>query len=332
MKIEFSGIRPLKLEENRIVNVRIVNKNGNIAQIEINGTRTEARIEADTPDEFLAVLTKEDSQNIVQLRILSSTPKQNSTRSFKTSEELAEILVGLSLPLSEEHLQTAFLLHTNGIRITAQTLRMIQTGVAKFGQDIIPFLLMVLQRGYQLDVETLDLIKNYKKWSCVFSGFPEIELESTDDLSKLLTQKNTEGNSPLDLFFQCLMDSNYYRSFLINYKKEKFLIEQKKESKDNPERFYFNLSGDKIGDVFLIVDRIQNGYNLKLFLQPDLLMLTGNKELVKNLEKKISQLVGNKIVSLTVYQWIGPAPFLMEGQNLSNREKPDRNFKLDISV
>ena len=77
MKIEFSSgswIKPLTLEENRVVNVRIVSKNGNVAQIEINGVHTEARIEADTPDEFLAVVTREDGpgqEKLVQLRLLS---------------------------------------------------------------------------------------------------------------------------------------------------------------------------------------------------------------------------------------------------------------------
>ena len=76
MKVTFQAQDQLKLnslQSDKVVHVKILDRKGQTALIDINGYKTEANIEADVPDHFLAYIEKSQGpdKTRIGLRVLS---------------------------------------------------------------------------------------------------------------------------------------------------------------------------------------------------------------------------------------------------------------------
>ena len=59
---EVGGELKSRLETNSVVSVKVIERNGDKARIDVNGVKIDASIETDTPDSFLAYIEKEGGQ------------------------------------------------------------------------------------------------------------------------------------------------------------------------------------------------------------------------------------------------------------------------------
>lgn len=324
------------LETDKIVHVKVIERKAGSAVIELNGYRTEALIEAETPDNFLAFAeagsTAGDTASI-KLRVLSSF---RNTREFsdysrqKVIDSLQLFLLENNLPMDPEYFEYALLLRSAGIKLNPSLIRLLHYASRKGGEDLVQVITGFLKNGAVLDTEFIDL-------------FPEIRTvlklllrESAGKPPETAEAQRGDPLSALTSVVDRMLGNGSYQAFLLGNEGEETLVQFRSRKNPDRERFYFELSGDSIGEVLLVIDRTPDSYRVTVYLNSRLygesVAKIGQRkeELRAGLQKNIPD--RKLILDFTEWKDGSPGRFWIDEGDDSTDASGGEMFNLDISV
>lgn len=254
----------LGIEAEKIVNVKVVERKGGTAIVDINGTKIEARLETETPDNFLAFVEKQ--KDGIKLRILSSfknTEQFSDVSKQKLLSAVKMFFLNNNIMFTESYLQAALKLYYAGLKLDKKLLMLVHQALLKYGGSFTNALVDLLSNGLVGDSEFLELFfylkELYKKllknnWAVLRDGGID-SAESFEDEAKAKLFSN------LLSLFSAILHSDY-NSYLFRYGDKELLVQSKIKKDGKHTRYYFDISGEGVGGLLIRVDNLDYGYNI----------------------------------------------------------------------
>lgn len=329
------GIPSLKLQNEKIVYVRIVERKENKATIEINGQKLEARLEADTPENFLALVENSPSEkdkNTIILRIISAATNKQILKEIQEqniSKIIKDFFIENNLPLREDLIKIAIKMYLEGIKLSREWIKFLNIASMKYGESFANIIFQFLKSNLNIDL-----------------SFPEFFFYYRNILKKLLdnalnAKEKREGENygkdiiPIlkNLFSIYFGKESLYNISFLDFEKETIIIQSRKEKKKNGERYYFDCSSRELGNILLIIDIEDNYYDIKLYIEDFLYKEIANKfeERVEEKSKEISKMIQNKSVFISLNRLANPLIFWERSKEDDSIEK-NIMCNIDISV
>lgn len=339
MKIELvnlDSIRHKGLESGRIVNVRVIERKINTAVIDINGLKTEASIEAQIPDSFLALIELDQNSKQLRLRVLNhlkGTKELSDASSRIIMDNIRSALLENHLPENGAYIKAALDLFHRGVKLDPALIKLLVLANTRGGEDLESLILNFIGKGLVMDSEFIDFFQNLK-------GIYKKLLERKKDGQSLkdifnLNEAETPGNvAQLTDFFRLFFgNGSGYFPVLLKYNDDDVLMQTRKEKTEQGERYYFDCSGKKTGDFLIIIDTQKEKYDIQVFLNPDFFL--ESKHLIQKgkpllLEKMIKGINGKGIhVEFKEYN---KNRFWLDETERTENKRTSRISGLDISV
>lgn len=338
MNIQLIGkqnVTSLKLQAEKIVYVRIIERNDNNTIIEINGQKIKARLEADTPDSFLALVENisfEKDRNTIILRIMNSTNNKQIIEEINKQniyQIIKDFFIENNLPLRDDLMQIAIKMYFEGIKLSKEWIKFFHLTLMKYGESVTNIIFQFLKYNIVIDSDFPDFFYHYKRilkrlLNNVFNskGTKDNDVYGGDAISIL---KNL-----FNLYFG--LENSYNISFL-DFEKETIIIQSRKERKKNGERYYFDCLSEELGNILVIVDIENNYYNAKLYVEDFLYrkIETNFKGGVEKKSREISKMIQNKRVFISLCRLANPFAFWEKHEQGENIERSIM-CNIDISV
>jgi len=263
-----------KIENNRIVLVKVLNQDGKNALIEVNGDRLNAKVESELPPSFFAYVLK--NGNKINLKILENL---NSVRLFKEKEVelIKDFIVSNSLPLIEENIDIVMKIIKNSIPLKIENFELLKYSLLRY-KEIPTFLVELLKKGKKIDKDFIDIVVNFKE---VLKKFvkKDIFLKNMDSI----TSENEKNIREL-LLFMDFLDKIFERNLDIKFSFRRFdeedvFIISKIEEKKGKKYIYFDFSSEEIKNFFVSIEIDKIELALSVYL---------DEELIISFEKEIS--------------------------------------------
>ena len=328
------------LETDKIVHVKVIErKGGNNAVIELNGYKTEALIEPDVPDNFLAfaeIGAKQADQMSVKPRVLSSlrhSPESGQYNPRMLMDSIKMFLMENNLPLDREYYENALLLRAAGIKLNPVLLKLLHQAALKNSDELTRALVGFLKKGMVLDAEFIDFFIEFRK---ILRRMLSEKTESRADPNAGPADKNAPPD-PLESIFaffsKTLGDRGAYRAFLMDLGEKDVLVQYRVSSGKERDRFTFELSGEKTGENLLVIDRERDSFRITVYMNPELYaeareqVPKGKEALRDSLQKKIP----DRKILLDITEMKSPYAF-WEDEEPDAPAEDGSLFNLDISV
>lgn len=326
------------LETDKIVHVKVIErKGGNSAVIELNGYRTEALIEADVPDNFLAfaeIGAKQADQMSVKLRVLSSFRNSREFSDYnrqKLFDSIKMFLMENNLPLDQVNYENALLLRSAGIKLDPTLLKLLNQASLKNSEEFVLTLIGFMKKNMIMDAEFLDLFFDIRK---VLRRLLKISMEPVKAQSdpERTNAKNTLENI-YSVFSKVFGEKNDYRAFLLDLEGKELLVQYRTERHAERERYYFELSDEEIGENLLVIDKDQSSFRVNVFMNGD--FYSGIKEKISAgkdaLRSSLQNRIPDKKLILEFLEMKDPFAFWKD-EELTPAAEDGALFNLDISV
>ncbi|MGC8765096.1 MAG: hypothetical protein ACP5QT_04345 [Brevinematia bacterium] len=289
MQIELYNVSPrlTKIENNKIVLVRVIENNKNEAIVEVNGERFKARVETDIPPSFFAYVERDESKNQIRLNLKIIEDLKN-IESLKIERNEAEIvkdfLFSSSFPLNESNIFIALKLIKNNIPLNIANFELLRFAYRKY-KKIPDFLIFLLQNGKIIDRDFIDIIFNIRE---ILRRNSLSELRELKDIEpkEISFQKDNVLENLLIFLNEISENKLHFNVLQRKYKDDRVLILFRKEERDGKKRYYFDFSSNKIENFFVIIDIDEFCLDISVFLDDEILSefnyeLQNKKEEVK---------------------------------------------------
>jgi hypothetical protein len=310
-------------ESDKVVSVRVLERKGEKAVVEVNGYKTEANIEAQAPDHFLAFAESaldDSGKRFLRLRILDSFKNSAEFSSFikdKFLEKLHSFFLENRLFLNENSIRAAMRLYHFGVKLDPVFLKLIALAHSKYGEEFSNVVALFLKNGIKLDAEFLDFFYHLKPI-----------------YSKLLEKERKKEIETLDLFSSLFFgEESGFEAYSLNDKSEKISVFKRKEKKENRERYCFDISSPRVGRAWIIINKETDAYEIQVFLNKKfydehLDQIVRRK---KQLGTKMNSIVQRERVLIEFYPTQRDYLFWETEENLISPEKKTI-FNVDISI
>jgi hypothetical protein len=277
---QFSGVNYEK-----IVNVNVIKQDGNSALIEINGIKTEAKLEAETPSSFLAFVEKTDDG--IRLRVLSSFKGSKEFGEFaknKLMETIKIFFMNNNIIFNRDNLEIATMLYQAGIKLDKSLIAIIGRALSQYGFEFASTLISLMKSGVALDNLFAEFLYNLlsvfrrllkSRKSVIKDGGISETGNFADDKEKTLFE-NLIG------FFGNIFKSPYEAKFMA-YKEKEFLVQAREINNDDRIRYFFDISSKETGKIFVTADKRDYEYSITVFINKDLYKEI-NEDINKNLQ------------------------------------------------
>lgn len=328
------------LETDKIVHVKVIErKGGNNAVIELNGYKTEALIEADVPDNFLAfaeIGAKQADQMSVKLRVLSSlrnSPEFGEYNRRMLMDSIKMFLMENNLPLDQEYYENALLLRAAGIKLNPVLLKLLHQAALKNSDELTRALIGFLKKGMVLDAEFIDFFIEFRRiLKRMLSEKPETRANPNTG-SPEINKVPDPLESIFAFFSKTLGERSAYRAFLIDFEEKEVLVQYRVRNGKERDRFTFELSGERTGENLLVIDWEQDSFRITVFMNPELYnearerIRSGKEALRSSLQRKIP----DRKILLDITDMKNPYAF-WEDEEPDTPAEDGSLFNLDISV
>ncbi len=321
-----------KVENHKIVLVKIIEKNEDMALIEINGERFKAKVETNVPSSFFAYVEKEiiDGQVRINLKMIESL---KNIKNFKTHTSELEIVKNFmvlnSIPLIEENINIAMNILKNNITLNIANFEILKYSLRKYKKNS-EIIIMILQSGKSIDKDFIDLIFNLKEI------FGKLDPPTLKEFSlKEFKDKQPEKHNIIENFEiltnEITGNTLNFEISLKKYKNDKILILSRIENKNGKKRYYFDLSSEKLKNFFVIIDIDTLNLNISVFLDKEITSIfyieLQNKK--RELVEKLKKIFKEKKIILNFYEYKKTSIFenIFSAENKKNGPK-----NLDIIV
>lgn len=331
------------LETDKIVHVKVIERRGgNSAIIELNGYRTEALIETDVPDNFLAYAefgAKQADQVSVKLRVLSSF---RNTREFSEYnrqmliDSVKMFLMENNLPMDQESYENALLLRSAGIKLSAVLLKILNQASLRNSEDFVQTMIGFMKKGMTLDTDFPDLFFEIRK---VLRQLLTVTAESQARNGEAEPEKASAKSALENLysvFSKVFGNGNDYRAFLLGRGDKDTLVQYRVRKHPGRERFYFELSDEETVEPkgLLVIDRDNDSYRINVFINPGLYrdakekLAEGRLSLLSSLQGRIP----DRKLLLEFVEMKNEYAFWNDEEPETSPEGETNLFNLDISV
>ncbi|OHD54946.1 MAG: hypothetical protein A2Y33_03050 [Spirochaetes bacterium GWF1_51_8] len=243
------------LPAERIVNVRVIEQNGERASAEINGIRVDAKIEGDVPASFLAFA--ERTPEGMKLRVLSGikeSPLFAHIARDKLLDNLRVFLLQNGFPLDERHLNMSLLLSERGLRLSRENLKALLMASARYGDGFAETIAGLMAKGIVPDED-----------------FPEFFFRIRDILREMMKHGEPPADgqkSAADTLKEFLgfIAGGGYKARLIEHNGKSLTVQSRVVDRNGRKRFYFDLSSENTGALFITADLSEEGYRITVYI------------------------------------------------------------------
>ncbi|NPV01347.1 MAG: hypothetical protein HPY53_08185 [Brevinematales bacterium] len=256
------------LPSERIVNVRVIEQNGERAITDINGQRVEAKIEGQIPRSFLAFV--ERSPDGMKLRVLSGikdSPLFTHIARDRLLNNLRIFLLQNGFPLEERHLNTALLLTERGIRLARENFKLLLMAGARYGDKFAETVADFMGKGVAAD-----------------EGFPEFLFRLRDILREILDtglppEDKAAANDAADklkAFFSAVYGEKY-DARMVRQGGRELLVQSRVKVKNDIRRYIFDISDNETGNLTVAAESGNEGYRITVYINKELYGRIGGK-------------------------------------------------------
>ncbi len=347
MNIQLKNMDPAgreTLRSDKIVSVRVLERgHDGSARIDLNGLKTEAQIEADVPDHFLAMVEIGESSaagKSVRLRVLSSlqqTPEFGELSRTKLLEIVRMFLLENHLPLTEETVASALLARAAGIKLDASLVKLLNLAFRKGGDELRMIVIRFLQNGVRVNAEFIEL---FRSWKAVLKKNAAPPGARVGAVEAFAAGRETDADPVTrvleELARRYFGEGSFYRAYLAREDGEEVIVQERREKTGTGERYYFDLTSRRTGPVLLILDREPNGYRAGVYIDPETYREKEPeiRERKTALAERLRSLSGNRTVSVGFFSLESDLAFWSAG---GPSEQPGDTGRggiqdLDISV
>lgn len=330
-------LRLNNLQSDKVVHVKIIERKGLTAVIDVNGYKTEANIEADVPDHFLAYIEKSHDQDKtrISLRILSSlknNPEFAMHNKEKGIETIRLFLLENNLSLTENTFSAALKLYSAGLKLDYQRVKLLQTTLSRFGEQAAEVLLRFMKGTAVLDDTFIEFLLHSKLFFNEMLKDQKIPLAQYHNPEAHQQEQPVELKLISELFSKFTPDGGYYHCELIENGAENQVIQIRKEKRQDTEHYYIDASGGSITTFLIMADVTINAVTTTVYLEPAFYQLNSD-ELDKGkdeLEKLIQTKLPGRMFSMRFVPATQPEMFWL-GEDTPVQDNGNR-INLDISV
>jgi hypothetical protein len=272
------------LPSERIVNVRVIEQNGERAITDINGMRVEAKIEGQIPQSFLAFV--ERTPDGMRLRVLSGikdSPLFSHIARDKLLDNLRIFLLQNGFPLEERHLNTALLLTERGIRLSRDNFKLLLTAEARYGGKFAEIVAGMMGKGIAADEDFPDFLFRLRD---IWRGILDADLPGADqEIAKDTADK-------LKAFFSAVYGERYDAK-LMKQGERNLLVQSRIRVKNDVRRYIFDISDSETGSLTVAAESGHEGYRITVYINRELYSRIGGRldvsgtEFYDSLRKKL---------------------------------------------
>lgn len=325
---------PEKIPLDRIVSVKVLERKGGEAKIDVNGTVTRAKLEADVPDHFLARTEKTPDGNW-KLRVVSPAkddPSFTVLAKEKLQSNLKEFLLANNVPVNRETLATAGMMRSKGMALEPASLRMMLRLSAMHGENFARVLAAMLGGGLTAPADFPELLKRMPEWLRLL-----LDSSGEDDGRTKEAGKRQTAEQPLDawnaLLERYMPGLESWTSWKEKSPEGDWLVQFRRYGRENGKIWVFDLSETDGDRACLSANQWPDGWDLRLELSPALFGILGpevetrREALVLNLRK----LAGSDLLTLAISK--SEDEWISWDHPQSGKDKPEAGMMdLDISV
>jgi hypothetical protein len=271
------------IETDKIVFVKVIEQQGNKANIEINGVSIEATIETEIPPHFLAVIEKNGAD--IRLRLLSSFKQSADFNAFQEkhiADNARLFFLQNGISFGENLLRLALRYVQAGLKLDKEWLRLTNMAELNFGPNAGKILIFLAKHGLPPDDDFVDFFFGLKK--IIREGM--LRLRKRDGSQPQDVSQETRAMKNVLGFMQGLYGTSYSFS-LTRFQEREVLVQSRKESGNDATRYYFDLSEPEIGSFLIVVDDVESVYDTTVWLDAGLLHKVDKKG-IEDLTRKIS--------------------------------------------
>lgn len=277
----------LKLtQNNRIVQVIVLKRDGGEALIEINGQHLKARLSTDAPDTFLALVQKTGDN--IQLRILDSFQQTQEYQNILKQDLLdkaKDFLLASNLPLSSDFVEDALFIIQYGLPLKEQTLKLFHQIKLRFGQEFGTFILSLLQKQVSLNEKDAELLYHI---DAILENWIKEQKDAKEEF-----QGNRKKEDLLKIMEEILSfhsDPKISYVYFKNKDRQEFLRKKTDKQTDKQKTWTFDVSPSAGLNAWLKVTESEQQFSAILSLDPALYLHLDPSE-----TERLNQSITNKV-------------------------------------
>ncbi len=325
------------LKPDRIVNVKIIDRDADTANIEINGLKAKAAIGTDVGDSFFALVEqgKEENGNlIVRLRVLGSLISSGYLKNKKESsllENFRIILTEKNLPVEESYLNAAGIIYNKGLKFERDNLRTVHAALLKEGPEFAGLIALFIEAGLVIDEKFAELLLNFKTILKMLNRKKPLLNRTSEDKNK-----NPAGTAGIlqEIFRIFFGNDGKYFIGTEDYRHNDIPVQWRKEENNGFTRFYFDFGSGQTGPFILVSDYSESFISIRVYLDDKFLLQ--NKAALEKYSQNAVVLFGSiargRRITLAVLPLLHRFMF-WEGENRESIVKhKEELFNIDISV
>lgn len=265
------------IESDKIVFVKVIERSGNKARIEINGISMEAEVETETPSHFLALIEKNTGPagDSVRLRLLGSFKRSSEFAEFQqkqTVESIRTFFMQNGIAMTEGQIKLAVRFLQSGLKLDKEWLRLANMANLRFGDSAAEILLFMAHNGIAPAEEFIDfffglralLRENLKR------------LKEAKERGAVPAKEEVRSANELIGWLKGLYGGSY-EAKLIDWNGRNVLVQSRKEERGDAKRYYFDVSDAILGGMLIVADEREGRLTTSVFLNEALYRSVENR-------------------------------------------------------